>query len=77
MCKVILIVFILKIVIIKLIDFKIDEVFVKCKLKIVKFIEGFEWVKILFNGGYIVYLVLVLFLINVEEVNNKKEGGNN
>lgn len=69
--------FILKIVVIKLIVLRIFEVFDKWRLKIVKFIVLLEWFVIWFNGGYIVYLVLIFILIKVLFKRSKSEGGNN
>lgn len=67
----------LNIVVIKFIVFKIEDILVKWRLKIVMFIVFLEWVWMFVRGGYIVYLVFVFCLIKVEFNNNIKVGGNN
>lgn len=59
-------------VVIKLIFFKIDDILVKCKEKIVRFIVVFVWVKLLVRSGYRVYFVFV-FINDVGKRRN--EGG--
>lgn len=51
LCIVILGLCMLKIVVIKLIEFKMDEILDRWRLKIVKLIVFLEWLVILFKGG--------------------------
>jgi len=64
------------IVVIKLIDPKIDAAPDKCKLKIAKSTEGPECACILLNGGYTVHPVPAPASTRADDSNNNKEGGN-
>lgn len=68
---------ILKIVVIKLIDPKIDETPDKCRLKIAKSTAGPEWLWIPLKGGYTVQPVPGPASVKAEDNNNKIDGGNN
>lgn len=66
--------FMLIVVVMKLIVFRIEEMFVKCREKIVRFIEVLVWVRFLVSGGYIVYFVFIFVLI-VEDVSSRRKDG--
>ena len=68
---------ILNVVVIKLIEPKIEAAPDKCKLKIAKSTEGPECACILERGGYTVHPVPAPDSTNADKSNNNKDGGNN
>jgi len=66
-----------KIVVIKFIAPKIDEIPAKCKLKIAKSIEPPEWNSIDANGGYTVQPVPAPPSTKLDDNNKINAGGNN
>jgi len=68
---------IFKIVTIKFIAPKIEDIPAKCKLKIAKSTEPPEWNSILANGGYTVQPVPAPPSTKLDATNNKNDGGNN
>jgi len=68
---------ILRIVVIKLIAPKIEEIPAKCKEKIVRSTEELPWNKLLDKGGYTVQPVPAPIPEKEDNNNNDKEGGNN
>jgi len=68
---------IFKIVVIKFIAPKIDEIPAKCKLKIAKSTLAPEWYSILAKGGYTVHPVPTPPSTNAEVTNKISDGGNN
>jgi len=76
-CKVIPGDLILKIVVMKFIEPKIEAAPDRCKLKIAKSTEGPECACMLLNGGYKVQPVPAPDSTKVEDNNKNKDGGNN
>ena len=67
----------LKIVVIKFIEPKMDAAPDKWRLKIAKSMEGPEWAWIPLKGGYTVHPVPAPVSTNVEERSKNNDGGNN
>jgi len=68
---------ILKIVVIKFIEPKIDAAPERCRLKIAKSTDGPEWARALLRGGYTVQPVPAPASTKVDEIIKNRDGGNN